>query len=172
MQIKIDKNTTEYPCHIYIEHSHNHPIHALEAISFTSISPDVVSKVMSYFEQQLPPSLAYYEFIRNLRENSESELDFHLDKANRSKCPRRRDFNALYRKFCIEHFGGKNGNTMFECMEEKLSEFREKHVGTVIDYQLFDPQNNDPLIIAVLTPLMERVHQQVFSILITRPSLV
>ena len=44
----------------------------------------------------MTPSMAYYEFLQQLRANSMNEPDFHIKNADRSICPRLRDFNTLY----------------------------------------------------------------------------
>ena len=45
-----------------------------------------------------------------------------MEKANYSFCPRRRDFNSLYKEYCVEEFGGKKRNKMFDQLEGKFSE--------------------------------------------------
>ena len=50
---------------------------------------------------------------------------------------------------------------MFDKMEEKLKELKMNGRGTRLDYQLFNCENNNALIIALLSPLMERVHKMV-----------
>ena len=45
----------------------------------------------------MTPSVAYYEFLQQLRANAINELDFAIKKADRSICPRRREFK-LYKK--------------------------------------------------------------------------
>ena len=86
---------------------------------------------------------------------------FHLRKADRSISPRRRDFNVLYRKYCDEHFGARNGVEMFEKLEEKILSFKENIKDVKIKYQMYDKEERSSLIIAILTPLMERVHTMV-----------
>ena len=49
-------------------------------------------EIEALFSSGLTPSQAYTEFLRNLQSNSEDELNFHLKKADRSKCPRKRYF--------------------------------------------------------------------------------
>ena len=104
-------------------------------------------------------SQAYYEFLRRLRQECEDELQFHMRKSNRSLCPRRRDFNVLYAKFCIEKFGERNGAGMFDMLEENINLIREK--GVKIDHMIYDKENQSSLIIVIVTQLMERVHSKV-----------
>lgn len=48
-----------------------------------------------------------------LRFKSETELEYHLMKADRSICPGRWDFNSLYTEYNNEKYGLKNGREMF-----------------------------------------------------------
>ena len=76
-------------------------------------------------------------FLRDLQSNSEDELNFHLEKADRYKCQRRRDFNSLYLKYCHEKFESRNGAEMFDKLEERINEFMESNDGAKISYQDF-----------------------------------
>ena len=98
----------KYPCVIILENHCNRPTQSLEATNFKDLTDLVKEKVNSLFELGMSPSLAYKEFLQNLRKDCDDELIFHKQKADRSVCPRRRDFNFLYSQFCKEKFGGKN----------------------------------------------------------------
>ena len=110
------------------------------------------------FEIGMSPSLAYKEFIQSLRNECDSDLVFHKTKADRSKCPRRRDFNYLYSQFCINKFGGKNGASMFDLMISKIDLFIQENPETRINHQLYNAAENKPLIITIVTPFMKRIH--------------
>ena len=96
----------KYPCVIILENHRNRPTQSLEATNFKDLTDLVKGKVNSLLG--MSPSLAYKEFLQNLRKDCDDELIFHKQKADRSVCPRRRDFNFLYSQFCKEIFGGKN----------------------------------------------------------------
>ena len=98
--------------------------------------------------------------MRNLQSNSEVELNFHLKKAYQSKCPRKRDFNSLYVKYC------QNGAEIFDKLEERINEFMESIEGAKISYQLFSKVQNSALILAIVTPYMQRVYSKVIGKLI------
>ena len=151
----------EYPCIVYIEKSHNHPTQSLEATSFKDLTDSVKERVNGLFEIGMSPSLAYKEFLQNLRAECEDELIFHKQKADRSLCPRRRDFNFLYSQYCRDKFGGKNGTEMFKNMETRINSYLEENKDSKIKYQLFDGPLEQPLIISIMTPLMCRVHEMV-----------
>ena len=90
----------KYPCVIILQNNHNHPTQSLEAKSFIDLTDLVKEKVNSLFELGMSPSLAYKEFLKNLRKDCKDELMFHKQKADRSLCPRRRNFNCLCSQFC------------------------------------------------------------------------
>ena len=78
-----------------LERRHNHAINSLEAMSFKILSDEVRKEVNSLFLNNLTRSQANNEFLLNLKTDCKDDLNFHLPKAVRSKCPRRRDFNSL-----------------------------------------------------------------------------
>ena len=67
----------------------------------------------------------------------------------------------FYSQYCKEKFGGKNRAEMFDKMESKIKEYLKEHKDTRISYQLFDALSEQPLIIAIVTPLMSRIHEMV-----------
>ena len=98
LSVKIFKQIPiyEFPRIIYIEHVHNHPKKELQNLSFKSIADLVASSIRQLFEKNMNPSMTSYEYVQELRTEVFSELQFHMKKADRSFCPRRRDFNSLY----------------------------------------------------------------------------
>ena len=52
------------------------------------------------------------------------DLTFNLQRSDKSKCPRQRDFNSIYIKYCGEIFGGRNGPEMFEKLEKKITSLK------------------------------------------------
>ena len=100
MYFKVGKAAINgFSCYIVLEHRDNHPVNSLEALSLKMLSDDEVRKeINSLFSTGLTPSQAYNEFLMNMKKDCQDELDFHLQKTDRSKCPRRSDFNSLYIK--------------------------------------------------------------------------
>ena len=123
-----------YPCVIILENNHKHPTQSLEATSFWDLTDLVKEKVSSLFELGMIPSLAYKEFLQNVRKGCDDELMFYKQKADLSLCPWRRDFNFLYSQFCKEKFDGKNGVDMFDKMELKIKEYLNEYKDTRINY--------------------------------------
>ena len=153
-------------CNVFIEHWHNHAVNSLEALEFKMLSTEIKMEIEALFSSDLTPWQAYNQFLKNLQSNSENELNFHLKKAGRSKYPRRRDFNSLYIKYYHEKFGGRNGTEMFDKLEERINEFMESNEGANIFYKLYNKDQNLASILAIVTPLMQRVHSKVIGKLI------
>ena len=82
LTIKVLKETGlyDYPCLILIEHEHNHPIKALQSFSFKSISVTVANSIRLLFKRNMSPSLAYHEFIQQLRSDCNNDVEFHIKK--------------------------------------------------------------------------------------------
>ena len=49
---------------------------------------------------------------------------------------------------------------MFEKLEEKLQEYKKSHPGATVNHQLYEGDET-PLIIAIVSPLMKRVHKEI-----------
>ena len=96
LSVKIHKNFERFPCTLEIEWAHNHPVNALQAWSFKDIADVTAEKIRSLFDDNFTPGMAYREFLKEIKSNCSSELDYHMITADRSKVPRRNDFNNLY----------------------------------------------------------------------------
>ena len=145
-------NVNTFSCNEFIEHCHNHAVNSLEDLGFKMLSTEIEMEIEALFSSDL--TQAYNEFLRNLQSNSDDELNFYLKKADRSKCPRRRDFNSLYIKYCQEKFGGRNGAEKFDKLDERINEFMEFNKNAKYSYQLYNKDQNSALTPAIATPLM------------------
>lgn len=156
MIVKID---VKGQCYVDVEWEHNHSVDTLEASNFRDLSSECVEKVNKLYESGHTPSTARQQHLKELRATCSDELTYHKKKADRSVTPRKRDFNHLYSKFGEEKFGGK-GPLMFEKLEEKLQDYKKSHPGATINHQLYEGDET-PLIIAIVSPLMKRVHKEI-----------
>ena len=66
------------------------------------LSTEIKMEIEVLFSSGLTRSQLYNEILRNLQSNFKDELNFHLKKADRSKCPRRREFNSLFINYCLK----------------------------------------------------------------------
>ena len=85
-----------YPCVVSLQWNHNHPVKSLQALGFKDIPSAVSERIMAMFKRGYTPGLAYREFIRTLTRECENDLELHKALADRSKIPRRPNFNQLY----------------------------------------------------------------------------
>ena len=147
-------------CMDSLEWDHNHPINALQVLTYKDISPETIVRINNYFVHGYTPSLAYRQLLREIKTECENEGVYAVKLADRSTCPRRGDFNNLYTGYCRTKYGAKNGIDMFNNTVERLKKYTEES-GTNIKYQIYNKEEDCPLIIAIVTPLMIRVHSEV-----------
>ena len=93
------------------------------------------------------------------------DLEYHRKKSDRSITPRRPDFNRLYASYCKDKYGAKNGSEMFENLHSRIEEYITNNEGASIKFQKFAEYEEEmvPLILTIITPLMQRVHFLVSS---------
>ena len=156
MVVKIDQQNN---CVIDIDWEHNHAVRTLESSNFKELTVESIEEIKKLHEAGEIPSTARQIFLKKFRSNWSNDLDFHVKKADRSTVPRRRDFCYIYHQYAKERFGGKNGE-MLEKLSAKFDEFQETNPDASVDYQIYGG-NNTPLVIAVVTPLMKRIHKYV-----------
>ena len=106
--------------------------------------------------------LAYNEFLRDLQ-TCQSDLDYHVKKADRSISPRRPDYNRLYHAYCRENYGSRNGQEMFQQINSLVCSYKAEHSDASVLFQAYEETENsiNPFIMVLITPLMRRVHQMV-----------
>ena len=76
---------------------------------------------------------------------------------------RRDDMLYLYRLYNSGAYGDKNGIQMFECLEEKVESFNlaNNSLGGKILYSTVPRKDELSFRIAIVTPLMARVHRHI-----------
>ncbi|XP_028413943.1 uncharacterized protein LOC114536797 [Dendronephthya gigantea] len=113
------------------------------------------------FASGLLPGAAHREFLRQLRSECQDDMEYHQRLADRSEAPRRKDFNDIYSKFKKERFGTGSMSDMFSALEKRIQCLQQKNLEYSLKYQKFDEEINQPFILAIVTPLMKRVHKLV-----------
>lgn len=94
-------------------------------------SDDSKNEINNVFSSGSTPSQAYAEYSWQLNLILKMILSFICDRLSH-KCPRRRDFNALYLKYCHDKLGRRNGAEMFETLEERIDKFKKSNEGAKI----------------------------------------
>lgn len=149
----------EFGSTIDIEWNHNHSVQSLHSLSFKDIPTSVKNDIKQMFESGLLPGAAHREFLRQLRSECKDELEYHQQLADRSKAPRRKDFNDIYSLFKKDWFGTGSMSDMFSALEERIECLQKKDQEYTIKYQKFDEEVDQPFVLAIVTPLMKRVHK-------------
>ena len=159
LAIKLLKAAIQYNSEIEIEWNHNHPVQALHSLSFKDIAESTLERINSMFKNGLLPGAVHKELMRQLRSECKTDLEYHLKLADRSIIPRRMDFNTIYRQFTNDLYGTKSLESMFESLEKRIASLKEKDNNYSVKHQRFDEDINQPFILVIITPLMQRVHR-------------
>ena len=110
---------------------------------------------------------AYHKFLNDLRESCETMEEYQIKKADRSLSPRRPDYNRLYASYIEDKYGARNGPEMFDALDTILEKYMEENPGSSSKLQRYEEREEEsskmiqPLILALVTPLMKRVHTMV-----------
>ena len=161
--VRIGKNTDshDYSSVIDIEWNHNHSVESLHSLSFKDIPASVTDSIKEMYISGLLPGAAHREFLRQLRSECKDDLEYHRRLSDRSQAPRRKDFSDIYTEFKKERFGTGSMSEMFSALEGRIKYLQEKDKEYTIKFQKFDEATNQPFILALITPLMKRVHKLV-----------
>ena len=128
MQFKIKKDATDRRCIVIIEYCHNHSVDSLQVKGFKDISEAAKLQIFSLFEDGKTPGSAYREFVKLIKRSCNGEADFHLALADRSKVPKRSDFNNLFTQFKKEKFGAGSLDTMFTKLKLDCDNLLSEHL--------------------------------------------
>lgn len=159
--VRLSKTEKECGSVLDIEWNHNHPTNSLHALSFKDIPPAVIETIKAMFSTGLLPGAAHKEFMRELRSQCKDDMEYHMKLADRSKVPRRGDFNDIYAAFNKSLYGTDSLKSMFVKIKERISALKEKDSDYNIVLQEFDNEINQPFILTIITPLMKRIHKWV-----------
>ena len=105
----------------------------------------------------MTPGTAYKEFLRNVKSCCIDKIKYNQVLADRSKVPRRK--TLTYTEYNREVFGCKCQDMIFAVMAERLNRARDEFPDHTVEYTVHDENNS--LLVSIVTPLMHRVHQQI-----------
>ena len=111
--------------------------------------------------------LARDQFLKELKESCDTELQYLVKCRDRSISPRRPDYNRLYNEYCREKYGDRNGVGMFSHLSEVIESFQSENPDTVVAFQPYEESYEGkekvvtPFILVMITDLMKRVHEMV-----------
>ena len=155
-------STCKYGVLVTFFHAHNHPVYAADALRFRPIASEVKVKYFDLFRLGHSPSSAHFEFETNLMllEDNPAVL------ADRYVNPKKKDVYNLFDKWRKKNLGIKNGREMYEELEQRIKCYNEQNAAeggkaVIKRYSKHPDGSEDPLIMAICTPLMVRVHNLV-----------
>ena len=165
-----------HPCEVALIWDHNHSITSAHVLIFRPISQETKDQFYKYFEQGHSPSSAIHHHSLNLAiEYQGKDQDYEIAHADRSINPLPKDVYYLYKKWRVEKHGEENGEGMFSQLEKLVSDYnmeneqeggrafiqRYKHKHVETTSKGTDFSTDQPLVLAICTPLMARAHQVV-----------
>ena len=148
-----------YCVEVSLKHIHNHLIHIADALRFRPISESTKDAYYELFRHGHSPSSAHLEYETNLMYTDPHVL------ADRHENPKVSDVYNLFNKWRKCNLGVKAGKELFTLLEEKVIAYNKENakVGGRAVLQRFykgdTKQDEQPLILAICTPLMARVHE-------------
>ena len=123
------------------------------------MAEDVQTKYFNLFRHGHTAATAHLEYKTNFMLSQETSCIL----ADRSLNPKCKDVYNLFSKWRKENLGVKDGKETYEQLEQVVREYNDQNSRdggqAVIKCYIKHPDGSeDPLILAICTPLMSRVH--------------
>ena len=162
-----------HPCEIQLHYHHNHPTESAHALSFRDVSESTKEAYYRYFQNGHSAATArHHHELKFSRFNlllslPKDEIEPAL--ADRSINPQPNDVSRLFLKWRETQHGPANGDKMFECLEAEVKRYNSETGGKAFvqrcvkrsQSESWEQTVNQPMIIAICTPLMQRAHQYI-----------
>ena len=172
-------------CRLHIRYLHNHQVKALSALSYRDVSNETKQRALQLFKENKTPSSALRILRAELEKKCKDTYKYEVSLADRAMLPRRDDMLYLYRLYNNGVYGGKNGIQTFDCLEKKVDSFNffflfvtlllcwqintylltnlaNNSLGGKILYSTVPRKDELSFGVAIVTPLMARVHRLPF----------
>ena len=171
-----------HPAVFQIQFNHNHPIQSAHTLSFRPISPETKEAFFKLFRKGHSASSAHHwHETRLLLDGNEDQLIL----ADRATNPTKTDISRLYQEWHSKELGAENGKALFDKLDAEIASYNAAHFsqGGQAKLQVFQceasstdsdseaeltvpvskkrKRRSQPMIIAICTPLMSRVHQNI-----------
>ena len=151
---------------VALKHTHNHMVNVADALRFRPLSESTKEKYYDLFRQGHSPSSAHLEYETHL-----TFMDNPKVLADRNVNPKVSDVYNLFNKWRKSNLGVRTGKQLFTELEKRVNVYNDthRHAGGRVILQRFckgskekdDFGVDQPLILAICTPLMSRVHQYI-----------
>lgn len=181
------KRLASHPAILEVTYNHNHPIESAHALSFRPINPEVKETFFKLFRKGHSAASAFHWHETKLfLDGGEDQLLL----ADRATNPTKPDISRLYDEWRKTELGADNGKQLFDKLEMEVCSYNETNSGmggqaklqiyhnessasddTDSDFEgIEEPpkkpkkkkkRRSQPMVIAICSPLMCRVHQNV-----------
>lgn len=151
-------NAIDNVCHVQLWWTHNHSIDCFHIQTFGQILPATTETFHDYFASGMSAAEAFHHHESTLM-NDPSTMTLLAD---RRHCPSATDVRRMFGKWRIETKGAPDGVDMFQELEDVVNDYNKRHSrdGGKCAVQRYEKTacTERPLILAIVTPLMARVH--------------
>ena len=175
-----------HPTFFSISFTHNHPLESAHVLSFRPISAEIRQTIFKYFSKGHTASSAHHWHETKLLLDHEEDQSILAD---REINPTKPDFYHLYDEWRKKELGPDQGKPLFDQLEVEIAAYNNANSdsGGKAAIQIFKGlpntssesdsevetsappkpkrikkvQREQPMILAICTPLMSRVHQHV-----------
>ena len=151
---------------VTLNHIHNHAIDVADALRFRPMSENTKDKYYDLFRQGHSPASAHLEYETNLTYSDDPQM-----LADRNVNPKVSDVYNLFNKWRKCNLGVRSGEQLFTELERRVAVYNDSYreQGGNASIQRYckaslktssdGKEEDQPLILAICTPLMSRVHQ-------------
>ncbi|XP_030765421.1 uncharacterized protein LOC115889529 isoform X3 [Sitophilus oryzae] len=148
-----------HPCEIVIKHNHNHLLECADALRHRRPTKETEEKILNLFSKGHSPSSALDLLKYDLQE--EYGDNYYRIAADGALCPNLQwVFNKYYTTFNKE-YGASDGIEMIKSLQHFIEVYNLKCKDECA--KLFYNETDNEVIIAICTPLMKRVHENLKS---------
>ncbi|XP_034242704.1 uncharacterized protein LOC117646104 [Thrips palmi] len=152
MKWSSDMLLKKYPCVIKVNHCHNHPVHAADALRRRRPSKKTEQKFTDLLKKGHSPLSALE--CHKLDRKMEYGDNYFKVAADASICPSNFWVYKLFTKLSIEGYGPQCGDKMLDALNKFCNDYNKANNSVCCKVELVD----NHLVVAICTPLMSRVH--------------
>ena len=145
---------------VILNHNHNHLLDVADALRFRKISEETKESYYDLFRLGHSPASAHLEYETNIMYSDSPQLV-----ADRHSNPKLSDVYNLFNKWRKCNIGLRTGKQLFVELEKRVCGYEAYNQtggkAYVQRYHKSKGEPEEPLVLAVCTPLMSRVHEHI-----------
>ena len=173
-----------HPTILQVSFTHNHPLESAHVLAFRPIAPETKEKMFDLFRKgHTAASAFHWNETKLYLDGGEDQVSL----ADRAVNPTKKDVSRLYCEWQKRELGSDNGKSLFDRLDMEINSYNEANaeIGGKAKLQRFEKDATDsesdtddeleppkrkkkkrntkgkPMILAVCTPLMFRVHENI-----------